>query len=180
MGANRRHMVEGYLALAEIAARSGSTDKVLQELDKAEASLTVALGATPDQPRLRSLRARIERARGFALAGAGKVDQAAAAASRAVDVAESLAREEPSYNYDLACARALQARLNPAAPGPPADAVKALRAVIQEGFDNAYKLEHDDRLAPLRSREDFQALVRLVKEKTATPAVRSEAANTGP
>jgi hypothetical protein len=117
---------------------------------------------------LRSLRARIETARGFALAGAGQVAQAATAANRAIDVAEPLAREDPSYKYDLACARALQARLDPNASGPPADAIAALRAAIEGGFDNAYKLETDERLAPLRPREDFRALIRLVKDKAIT------------
>jgi tetratricopeptide (TPR) repeat protein len=131
VGADRHLAVEGYLVLAELAARSGSPPEVLEELNRAEATLAVALGATPNQPRLRSLRARIEAARGFALAGTGQVAQATTAANRAVDVAEPLAREDPSYKYDLACARALQARLDPTAIGPPADAVAALRAAIE-------------------------------------------------
>jgi serine/threonine-protein kinase len=175
VGADRHLAVEGYLALAELAARSGSPTEVLEVLNKADATLAVALGATPNQLRLRSLRARIETARGFALAGAGQVAQATRAANRAVDVAEPLAREDPSYNYDLACAHALQARLDPSAPGPQAAAVKALETAIKDGFDNAYKLQNDDRLAPLRSREDFRAVVRLAEERRATAVGTSEA-----
>ena len=99
-----------------------------------------------------------------------KVRAAAAAADRAVTLAEPLAHDDPAYLFDLACAYALQARLDPAAPRPPADAVKALEAAVKEGFDNAYKLETDERLAPLRSREDYRALIRLVKDRPATSA----------
>ena len=68
------------------------------------------------------------------------------AAKRAVAIAEPLAVEDSSYAYDLACALALQSRLDPAAPGPPAAAVAALRKAVETGFDNAYKLEADELL----------------------------------
>jgi len=129
----------------------------------------VALGANPEQPRWRSLQARIETARGFTLAATGKPIEAKAAADRAVAVAEKLAREDSSYNYDLACALALQARLDPAAPGPPAAAVAALRGAVAYGFDNVYKLNHDEHLAPVRGRQDFQDVIHLVKKSSVTP-----------
>jgi hypothetical protein len=139
-------------------------------LNKAEDTLAVALGSNPNQPRLRSLQARIETTRGLVDAGAGKADLALAAARQAIAIAKKLAQEDPSYSYDLACARALQTRLDPAASGPPTDAVKDLCRAVEAGFDNVYKLETDERLAPIRAREDFRALMRLVSEKTTTPA----------
>src|SRR5262249_39176826 len=96
-------------------------------------------------------------------------------ASRPVSTPDPLARADPAYLFDLACADAFQARLDKSAAGPPAAAVKALQAAVKEGLDNAYKLEHDDRLAPLRSRKDFQELIRLVKGKTPTAPVQGDA-----
>src|SRR5262249_45222240 len=120
---------------------------------------------SPDQPRLRCLKARIETARGFVLAGAGRATEAADAASRAFALAEKLARDDPSYNVDLACALALRTRVAPAEPGPPAPAVSALRPPVEAGFDNAYRLRHDDRLAPVRARSGFQELIRSVERR---------------
>jgi hypothetical protein len=151
--------VEGYLALAEVAARRGQAPEVFKALESAEGTLDVVLRATPEQPRLRSLKATIAMMRGFALAGAGRAADAAAAADLAVAIEKKLAKEDPSYSYDLACALALKARLDPAAPGLPSAAVAALRKAVEHGFDNVYKLSHDERLEPIRRREDFQSLV---------------------
>jgi len=166
---DRRLAVEGYLALAEVAARSGSTSGVLEALLSAESTLDAVLRATPEQPRLRSLKATIEMMRGSALAGAGKAGEAAAVAERAVAIEEKLAVEDPSYSYDLACALALQARLDPTAPGPPSAAVAALRKAVEAGFDNVYKLNHDEHLEPIRSRDDFQDVIHLVTKSSVTP-----------
>jgi hypothetical protein len=121
----------------------------------------------------RSLAVRLEMMRGDVLRQLGKREEAAAATKQAIKLADPLSHDDPAYLFDLACAHALQARLDPAAPGPPMAAVKALQAAVNQGFDNAYKLEHDDRLAPLRDREDFRALIRLVKEKMAIPTGRA-------
>jgi serine/threonine-protein kinase len=161
--------VSGYLALAERSLASGSSGEILKSLDEASAILGTAQRTSPDLPVARSLAVRLETMRGDVLWQLGKSKEATAAAERAATIAEPLAGEDPAYLYDLACARALQARLDPSAPGPPRAAVKALQAAIERGFDNAYKLEHDDRLAPLRSREDFQTLIRLVKENQRRP-----------
>ena len=96
--------VEGYLALAEVAVRSDSLPDVLKALIAADHTLDVFLRASPEQPRLRSLKARIEVKRGSALAGAGGSGVAMDAAKRAVAIAERLAIEDPSYFYDLGCA----------------------------------------------------------------------------
>jgi hypothetical protein len=156
--------VRGYLALAEHALAFGASAKALGTLEKASGVLSAARRTAPELLVLRSLAVRLETLRVGALRSIGKNEEAAAAAKTAVDLAEPLAREEPAYLYDLACAHALQARLSPAAADPPAAAVKALQAAVNRGFDNVYKLEHDERLAPLRSRKDFQALIRGAKD----------------
>jgi hypothetical protein len=106
----------------------------------------------------------------FALAGTGKAGEAKAAAERAVAIAEKLARADSSYSYDLACALALQVRLDPTTPGPAAAAVTALRGAVEYGFDNVYKLKNDEHLAPIRRREDFLALIQNIEKKAAAPA----------
>ncbi len=107
--------------------------------------------------------------RGSALSGAGKAGDAAAAAERAVAILEKLAAQDPSYSYDLACALALQARLDPTVPGPPSAAVAALKKAVETGFDNVYKLNHDEHLEPIRSRDDFQDVIHLVTKNSVTP-----------
>ncbi len=129
----------------------------------------MVLRATPEQPRLRSLKATIETMRGSALAGAGKEGEAAAAVKRAVATREKLAALDPSYSYDLACALALQARLDLTAPGPPLAAIAALKKAAVVGFDNVYKLNHDLHLEPIRSRDDFREVMELVRKNSVTP-----------
>ena len=166
---DRRLAVDGYLALAEVAARCGSMPEALEALHSADRSLDVVLRATPEQPRLRSLKATIEMMRGSALAGAGKEGEAAAAVRRAVATREKLAALDPSYSYDLACALALQARLDPTAPGLPLAAVAALKKAAVVGFDNVYKLNHDLHWEPIRSRDDFREVIELVRKNSVTP-----------
>ncbi len=168
-GTDRRLAVEGYLALAEVAARRDRAPEVLEALKSADSTLDVALRATPEQPRLRSLKATIEMMRGSALGGAGKAGEAAAAAQRAVAIEEKLAALDPSYSYDLACALALQARLDPSVPGPPSAAVAALKKAVEAGFDNVYKLNHDLHLEPIRSLNGFHDVIHLVSQSSVTP-----------
>jgi serine/threonine-protein kinase len=162
--------VSGYLALAERSVADGIPAGALESLKKASGLLGPALQSSPQLLVVRTLAVRLETIRGEVQERLGNKKEAAAAARQAVALADPLASDEPAYLYDLACAHALQVRLDPGAPGPPEAAVKALQAAIKEGFDNAYKLEHDDRLAPLRFREDFRALIRLVKAKPTPPA----------
>jgi serine/threonine-protein kinase len=169
VAANRWRIAEGHLALAGIAARSGPVMNTLEELDRAEQALAASSLPGPDQPLIRCLKARIETARGFSLVGAGRATEAADAAARAVALAEDLAQDDPSYNIDLARALALRTRVAPADPGPPSAAVSALRRAVEAGFDNAYRLRHDDRLAPVRARSDFQELIRVVERRATGP-----------
>ena len=168
--ADQRRAVEGYLALAEVAASGGSLPGVMEAIDGADRTLDVLLRATPEQPRLRSLKATIEVTRASTLAEGGKRGQAAHAAGRAVAILARLALLDPSYSYDLACALALQARLDPTVPGPPSAAVAALKKAVEAGFDNIYKLNHDQYLEPIRDRDDFHDVIRLVNRSSIKPA----------
>jgi serine/threonine-protein kinase len=175
----RSEAVSGLTALAQRALASGARAEALVWVDKANTVLPSGLIAVPDLLIFRCHAVRLETIRGEIFRQMGKHVEAAAAARRAVGVARGLARDDSAYLFDLACAEALHARLDPSAPGPPEAAVHALQAAVEQGFDNAYKLEHDDQLVPLRPREDFQALIGLVKEqkeKPPTPTDRSQQA----
>jgi hypothetical protein len=67
------------------------------------------------------------------------------------------------YAYFLVLASTLPGK---AGLGRSADrAVEALGRFIKAGFDNAWKRSHDPRLAPLRDRDDFKALVKELEAK---------------
>ena len=159
----RCQVVSGYLAVAQWFAESGATDDALQNVETAASLLTPGLSLFPGNLRLQALESRIELERGTGLARDGKAALAAKAAERAIVAAEKLAAADPSYLYDLACALALKVRLDPAAPGPPAAAIAALRNAVEAGFDNVYKLESDPHLVPLHSFNEFRELVTRLK-----------------
>jgi tetratricopeptide (TPR) repeat protein len=167
--------VSGCLAQAERSVADGLGADALATLKKASDVLDPARQRSPRLLLFRALAVRLETLRGEVLRRLNKNEEAAAAAKQAVTFAEPLARDDPAYIYDLACAHALQAQLDPSAPGLQAAAVKALEAAVKDGFDNAYKLENDARLAPLRARKDFQALIDLLRNKTPTPVGSSNA-----
>ena len=89
---------------------------------------------------------------------------------------EALVDEDPSFTYGLACALALQAQLDPAAAGPPAAAINALRQATNAGFDNVFKLNNDESLEPIRSRDDFHSVV----EHAARNAIAAAQVGDGP
>ncbi len=153
-------VVAGYLAIAQHLAASGATEDVLKNLDTAASLLAPGLLFAPRNLRLQALKARVETERGTALARSGKAAPAAAAAKQAIAVAHRLVAADTAYLYELVCALALESRLDPAAPGPPKTALAALRQAVDAGFDNAYKIENDEHLAPLRAHNAFRELVK--------------------
>jgi tetratricopeptide (TPR) repeat protein len=162
------------LALVQVGAANDAPTVALEKLNRAAALLAPGLEIAPDHPRLRGLKARLETMRGTQLYRGGKTEEASAAASIAVAVAEKLAGEDPSYCYDLACALALKTRLSPNEPGPPAAAVAALRKAVEFGFDNVYKLKNDQQLTPIRSREDFQTLLHDTERRVSAPVAHAD------
>jgi hypothetical protein len=167
--------VLGCLAQAERSVADELPANALATLKTASAVLDPARQRSPRLLLFRALAVRLETLRGEVLRRLNKNEEAVAAAKQAISIAEPLADYDPAYLYDLACAQALQTRLDPSAPGPPEAAVEALETAVKGGFDNAYKLETDDRLAPLRCRQDFRALIGLLKKKTPMPRASSNA-----
>jgi hypothetical protein len=166
--------VEFALALAQPGETNRAPAVAIENLDRADALIAPGLEITPDHPRLRSRKSRLEVMRGTELLRAGKSNEAKLAATTALAIAEKLAAEDPSYLFDLACALALKARLDPADPAPPAAAVAALRKAIEFGFDNVYKLKNDQHLAPIRPREDFQTLLQDLERSASASVARSQ------
>jgi thiol-disulfide isomerase/thioredoxin len=86
---------------------------------------------------------------GYALLGEGRADEAAAAFSRQTE----LIPDAVWGHYNLACARARSGRTS--------EALRALGAAIERGWDDAVHLEEDPDLETLRNDQPFQQLVRL-------------------
>jgi eukaryotic-like serine/threonine-protein kinase len=166
--------VECALALAQLGDAHDTPALALEKLNRAAALITPGLDITPGHPRLRSRKSRLEIMRGTQLHRAGKTDEARKAANTAVAIAEKLAAEDPSYLFELVCALALKAQLSPGDPGRPAAALAALRKAVEFGFDNIYKLNNDQHLAPLRRREDFQTLLHDVERSASASVARGD------
>ncbi len=105
--------------------------------------------------------------KGEALARTGKGADAGLAIRQAIEIIEDLCKQEPCYLDDLAHHLTLASTFPCGAGVDHAGdrAIKALRDYIASGFDNPYKLRHDERLAALRGRDDFQAMVRELEAK---------------
>ncbi len=160
----RHQVVSGYLALGQMLAASGLTGDALKKLEIAASLLAPGLQQAPRNLRLQAQKTRLEVERAALLDQGGNSAQARSAAEHAVSLAEKLAAADPAYQYDLACASALQSRLDPPAPGHPNTALAALRKAIEAGFDNIYKLESDPYLTALHSLEEFRRLVKRLND----------------
>jgi eukaryotic-like serine/threonine-protein kinase len=150
--------------------------------------------AVPPAADLRLL-ARLLGLRAAALAATGQAESAREALDRALLLTEDLVRgngnfpvppwswssawsavaqqlvpqqdPEPCHLYDRACYLALASTLpgNDRIGDRGGQAVQALRTYASAGFDNAYQLRTDPRLAPLRGREDFRKLVQDLESR---------------
>jgi hypothetical protein len=78
---------------------------------------------------------------------------------------------EPCYQHDRARHLALASTLPGAGvPDPAGQAVQALRDLAASGFDHADQLRRDERLAPLRGRQDFKDLLDQLQAQAAARA----------
>src|SRR5206468_2245320 len=137
-------------------------------LSRVEAGRTVAAGGVKEQ--LEVLAAREGLVRRQPKHDGVRFEAAAAVGSarQALGLAGQLARGEPAYLYDLACAGALCASLaaeGKEQAGQLAAALDALRRAVAAGYDNAHRLRTDSQLAPLRSEAAFQQLLRDLEGK---------------
>jgi hypothetical protein len=104
---------------------------------------------------------------------------------RAVDSLESLHKLEPQDSYQLACNLALcipLVGLKNGHPGTPQElsksdqrrqqllgnrAIESLRKSLADGFFGAQTIESEPDFNALRSRSDFNALVKAIEDKSA-------------
>jgi tetratricopeptide (TPR) repeat protein len=168
---------------------------ILHAAGRPEEGLATVEGVLPDQERLiaedhidkpeypemdlrnyafRQVLAELLSNKAEALAKLGKPAEASKAIRRAIEVIEPFTKPEPCYLYDLARYLTLASTFPDKAGIPDAAerAVRALQQFIASGFDNPYKLIHDDRLAPLRDRADFQVMVRALEAKMKAEATK--------
>ena len=156
--------------MGQLRANSGANEQAMSDFRIAEGFLAQGVALAPSLRLSRNLEVRLQTTLGRLLFRQHKPADARLAAKRAADVARALVDEDPSYSYDLACALALQAELDPAAPGPPAAAMVALRNAVNAGFDNVFKLNNDESLAPIRSRGDFHSVVEIAAKNAIAAA----------
>jgi len=121
---------------------------------------------------LRQVLAELLARKGEAVARTGKAMDAGQAIRQAIEIVEDLCKQEPCYLEDLARQLTLASTFpdNASVDHAGDRAIKALHDYIASGFDNPYKLRHDERLAPLRGRADFQAMVRELEAKVKVKA----------
>jgi hypothetical protein len=164
---NQAGLAASCARLAALQIQAGKPAEALRSLDQAVPLLERATGEQPEDCIFRQTLASVhaERARLLAKSDAIKAVQSA---RQAVDLIEELAADETAFLFDLACHRALlSSLLGPkGAEAEQRAAVAALQKAVREaGYDNVYPLRTDPRLAPLRPRTDFRALLRQLEEK---------------
>jgi serine/threonine-protein kinase len=111
--------------------------------------------------------------------GSGRPAEARAVSRKALALFERIDRDVLANHYDLACIRSLSSDLvrldkNDAAAAEQsrrlADrAMDALRQAVAGGFRDVAWIEKDPDLAPLRSRDDYKALIAGLKARNEAP-----------
>jgi len=123
---------------------------------------------------------------GQVLREAGKEPEASDVSQKALAWFERIDREGLAKPYDIACLRSLSSDLvRSTGKGPAAversrsmadQAMKALRQAVDGGYRDLAWIEIDTDLNPLRSRDDFKALITEIKGKGASSKKLEETA----
>jgi tetratricopeptide (TPR) repeat protein len=131
----------------------------------------------PDDVRNLNSLASIHRGIGKTLAKQGKTADALASLRAAIVLGERIAAEDNLFTYDLACGLALYGEIAGSEQAAPDKEMKknsqyysdkamtVLQQAVDRGWRQAEWIEHDPELRSLRSRADFQALIRSLRQK---------------
>ena len=116
---------------------------------------------------------------GQVLRQAGQEPEASDVSRKALALFERIDREGLAKPYDLACIRSLSSDLVRSTGKDPAaversrrladQAMEALRQAVDGGYRDLAWIEIDHDLDPLRSRDDYKALIAEIKARTALP-----------
>ncbi len=158
-------------------------DAGLNALAKAREQAETVRRTNPNDVNILNALASIHRGIGKTLAKQGKTAEALGSLRQAIVLGERIAAEDSLFNYDLACGLALYGEIagkNRSAPGRGSNnnpeyhsnkAMEVLRRAVACGWMEADWTERDLELSSLRSRADFQALLKTMRQTSrASPA----------
>ncbi len=123
---------------------------------------------------------------GQVLREAGNEPEASDVSRKALALFERIDKEGLATPYDIACIRSLSSDLVRSTGKDPAaaersrrladQAMEALRQAVNGGYRDLAWISIDPDLGPLRSREDYKALIAQIKDKSALPKKPEETA----
>jgi eukaryotic-like serine/threonine-protein kinase len=173
----RRALATGAVELGQSLVDHDEIDAGLVAFAKARDQSETVRRTNPNDVRNINTLASIHRGIGKTLAKQGKTADALASLHEAIVLGERIAPEDNLFTYDLACGLALYGELagrDQSGPGKDSNnnsqsysdkAMTVLQQAVNLGWRQADWTERDPELRSLRSRVDFQALVKSLRQK---------------
>ncbi len=181
----RRALATSAAELGQCLTDHDEIDAGLVAFAKARDQSETVRRTNPNDVRNINTLASIHRGIGKTLAKQGKTADALASLHEAIVLGERIAPEDNLFTYDLACGLALYGEfVGRDRSGPARDsnsnsqhysdkAMTVLQQAVDRGWRQADWTERDPELRSLRSRVDFQALIKSLRQKpTSAPADR--------
>ena len=173
----RRALATSAAELGQCLIDHDEIDAGLIALAKARDQAETVRRTNPNDVRNLNSLASIHRGIGKTHAKQGKTADALASLHEAIVLGERIAAEDNLFTYDLACGLALYGEVaGRDQSGPEKDsnnnsqhysdkAIKVLQQAVNRGWRQADWIERDPELRSLRSRADFQALLKTLRQK---------------
>ena len=179
----RRVLATSASQLGQFLIDHEEVDAGLNALAKAREQAETVRRTNPNDVTNLPALASIHRGIGKTLAKQGKTAEALGSLRQAIVLGERIAAEDSLFTYDLACGLALYGEIaskNRSAPDRDSNnnpehysnkAMEVLRRAVDRGWMEADWTERDPELSSLRSRADFQALLKTMRQTSrASPA----------
>ena len=179
----RRVLATSASELGQFLIDHEEVDAGLNALAKARVQAETVRRTNPNDVTNLNTLASIHRGIGKTLAKQGKTAEALGSLRQAIVLGERIAAEDSLFTYDLACGLALYGEIagnNRSAPDRDSNnnpehysnkAMEVLRRAVDRGWMEADWTERDPELSSLRSRADFQALLKTMRQTSrASPA----------
>ena len=173
----RRVLATGASELGQFLIDHDEIDAGLNAFAKARDQAETVRRTNPNDVRNLNTLASIHRGIGKTRAKQGKTADALASLREAIALGERIAAEDNLFTYDLACGLALYGEVvgrDQSAPDKDSKknsqhysdkAMEVLRQAVDRGWREAEWTERDPELRSLRSRADFQALLKTLRQK---------------
>ena len=173
----RRVLATGAAELGQALIDHDEIDAGLIVFGKAREQAEMVRRTNPNDVRILNSLASIHRGIGKIYAKQGKTADAVASLHEAIVLGERIAAEDSLFAYDLACGVALYAEVvgrDQSASNKDSKkqsqyhsdrAMMVLQQAVDRGWKDAEWMERDPELRSLRSRGDFQALLKTLRKK---------------